>query len=169
VKIAIEPDGGADQCGRTEAQISAISVIVTGASNRSSQSMDGGGNQKLAAYRLQASAFPITVQAAIRRCPTWLKAGQHDHQNYQAYHQDCREIGFREFQEPLDDLKQDVDNDEPNQSDDDQPAYQLQHSSPPKSQDASCTTLLLLMRAAASAMVNPGRPSRHRAPLLADL
>jgi hypothetical protein len=54
-----------------------------------------------------------------------LKAGQHDHQNYQAYNQDRREIGFREFQEPLNYFKQEVDNDEPNQSDDDQPAQQL--------------------------------------------
>jgi hypothetical protein len=96
------------------------------------------------------------------------KAGQHDHQNDQAYNQDCREVGFREFQELLDDFKQEVDNDEPNQSDDDQPAYQLEHSSPPKSQGALCTTLLLLMRAAASAMVNSGRASCRGAPALAE-
>jgi hypothetical protein len=53
------------------------------------------------------------------------KAGQHDHQNYQAYDQDCREIAFREFHKPLDNFKQDVDKDEPDQSDDDQPAHQL--------------------------------------------
>jgi hypothetical protein len=100
-----------------------------------------------------------------------LKAGQHDHQNDQAYNQDCREIGFRELQEPVDDFKQEVDNDEPNQSDDDQPAYQLEHSSPPKSQAALCTTLLLLMRATALAMVNSerGLPVAVRQPSESDL
>jgi hypothetical protein len=96
------------------------------------------------------------------------KAGQHDHQNDQAYNQDCREIGFREFQELLDNFKQEVDNDEPNQSDDDQPAYQLQHSSPPKSQGGLCTTLLLLMRAAASAMVNSAPACPRRAAALGE-
>jgi hypothetical protein len=71
-------------------------------------------------------AFKICLPDQRSGDPTVaLKARQHDHQNYQAYDQDCREIAFCEFQKPLDNFKQDVDNDEPNQSDDDQPAHQL--------------------------------------------
>jgi hypothetical protein len=55
---------------------------------------------------------------------SWLKAEQHDYQNYQEYDRYCQGIGFREIERPADEFEYDVDNDEANHSDDDQPADQ---------------------------------------------